>query len=239
MDNNRPMTPDDIEITRFINTIFNNMYIKNKEQYDIFDVCVTLHKHSQKIDCINDMLISNIVKNLFKTIKTENIWKVFIILYTLAELSSDKISLFYQYNIYNECKKHNIYNWNDAKIIIQNKMNKLKSYNNVEDISNIFIGYLFVGIESMAYYGDKNFSLYESELAIYEWITGFGNFVEYNNSVSVLFDSIEFHFLRDEIMNKFILLLSIFYKVDFSNSKNTNGTYDWEYISEVVCSELL
>lgn len=236
MEKNSSMTPDDIKITMFVNTIFKNMCIENKEQYNIFDVCDTLHKHSQKIHCINDMLISSTVKKLFQTIKTENIWKVIIILYTLAELSSDRISLFYQFNIYNECKKHNIYNWNDAKIIL---LNKLKVYDNVEDISNVFVGYLFVGIESMVYCGDKHFSLYESELAIYEWITGFGNFIEYNNSVSVLFDSIDSYFLRDEIMDKFILLLTIFYKVNFSNSKNTDETYDWEYISELLCLELL
>lgn len=236
MEKNSSMTPDDIKITMFVNMIFKNMCIENKEQYNIFDVCDTLHKHSQKIDCINDMLISSTVKNLFQTIKTENIWKVIILLYTLAELSSDRISLFYQFDIYNECKKHNIYNWNDAKIIL---LNKLKVYDNVEDISNVFVGYLFVGIESMVYCGDKHFSLYESELAIYEWITGFGNFIEYNNSVSVLFDSIDSYFLRDEIMDKFILLLTIFYKINFSNTKNTDETYDWEYISELLCLELL
>jgi hypothetical protein len=239
MYNNKIMTPDDIKITIFINTIFNKMNIKSKEQYDIFDVCDTLHKNSQKIDSINDMLISEIVKNLFKTIETENIWKVFIILSVLAELSSDNIGIYYQYNIYDECKKQNIYNWNDTKIALQNSINKLEANSCIEKTSELFIGYLFVGIESMAYYGNKNFSLIQSELAIYEWITGFGNFVEYNNSISILFDTINSFALRDAIMDNFINILSVFYKVDFKDCKNIDETYNWEKVSEIVSSGLL
>jgi len=230
---------DDANITKLINIIFNKMDLERQEQYNITDVCSILNDNSCKINNINNIDISYIVQDLFKVIKTENIWKIFIILNILAEYSSDRIDIYYKYNIYDECKKHNIYNWNDAKILLQNSINKLEVNSCIEKTSEFFIGYLFVGIESMAYYGNKNFNLIESELAIYEWITGFGNFVEYNNSINILFDTINSFALRDAIMDNFINILSIFYKVDFKNCKNIDETYNWEKVSEIVSSGLL
>jgi len=229
---------DNANISDLITIIFNKMDFEKKEQYNILEVCEILYNNSYKINNIDNIDISHIVQDLFKIIKTEEIWKVFIILYSLAELSSDRISIFYQNNIYDECKKHNIYNWNDAKISLQN-IDKVEVNHSIEKISELFIGYLFVGIESMAYNGNKNFNLVQSELAIYEWITGFGNFIEYNNSISILFDTINSFALRDAIMDKFINILSIFYKVDFKNCKNIDETYNWEQVSEIVSSELL
>jgi hypothetical protein len=231
--------PDDINIMIFIHIILNKMNINNRKQYDFFEVCNILYKHSHKIDNINNIDISDTVENLFKTIKTENIWKIFVILNILAELSSERVDIFYQYNIYFECKKHNIYNWNDAKISLKDNIDKMTTKSDIEKVSNIFIGYLFAGIESMAYYGNKDFSLYQSESAINEWITGFGNFVEYNNSISILFDDIDSYPLRDEIMDKFKSLLILFYKVELNTCKNKDETYNWEQVSEIVCSGLL
>jgi len=243
---NEQFIEDDVKIIKLLNIIFNKMNIDTKiiKGYDFFEVCSILSLNSNKINYLNNSDISDIVKNIFEIISSKNIWKIFVILYILSELSSDEIDIYYKYNIYTECKKQNINNWNEANITLKNSIVGLDFSNNINDedveiISDIFIGYLFIGIETMAYYGDQNFSLSESEYGINEFITGFGNCIEYNNSVSINFDIIESYYLLDTISDKFINLLAIFYRVDFKDHQNSDETYNWEKIAETVGSGML
>lgn len=229
----------DNSILRLANIIFKKMNIEKEESYDILEIYNILYSNSHMINNISNNDISKTVEELFKVVKIENSWKVFVLLYYLAELSSDRISIFYEYNIYEECVRNKIYSSSEAKKLFKENILNIGTIDNIDNISDIFIGYLFMGIESMAYYGTEKFSLLLSEIEITEWITGFGNFVEYNNSISKLFKDINSYHLLDEIMDKFIFLLSSFYRVDLQNSKNIDQTYNWEQVSETVCSGLL
>lgn len=226
-------------ITELVDIIFKKMDIEKEKSYDILEVCSILSINSHKINNITNQDISKRIREIFKFSKIKNTWKVFVLLHYLAELSLDRISILYEYSIYEECIKNNIDSSSEAKKLLKENILNIETTSKIDNISDFFIGCLFMGIESMAYYGTENFSLYHSETEITEWITGFGNFVEYNNSISKLFEDIDSYCLLDEIMDKFIFLLSSFYKVDFENMKNIDQTYNWKQISETVCNELL
>lgn len=231
---------------RIINFCLLKLNLINSHEKNInFDkLCVLLCEISMidENSCDAQELFFRIEKLLLKKSSYHNIWKVFLILIPLSKLCNVDIGYLVGKNSIKLCLAYNVKTEEDIYNVLKLKTKKLYSAENdkeIDTVSDSIITSFLIAIELMSYDGSKEFNLYYSENIIFTWVTGFGNYLEYDNKISDCISEIGCGYKNDEILLKLFLLLRIIYDINIDDYKNEDEIFNWEKVSENISMQIL
>lgn len=233
----------DFSISRIINFCLLNFKF-NKRNERIQNLYTTLSDISKDDNNIEDKeeFFHKIEKILLKRYYKHDIWKVIVILIPLSRLCNVDIRYLMGTNIAKLSKKYELETEEDIYKILNLATQKLKVTDNdyeIDKLSDLIVTCILLVLELSSFNGTKEFNLNCSENTILIWLTGYGNYLKYDNKVSSSMEIINCGYKYDEIMNKLFLILKVVYDIKVENYKDIDDEFNWERVSEEIFSQLL
>ena len=233
----------DFSISRIINFCLLNFKF-NKRNERIQNLYTTLSDISKDDNNIEDKeeFFHKIEKILLKRYYKHDIWKVIVILIPLSRLCNVDIRYLIGTNIVKLSKKYELETEEDIYKILNLATQKLKATDNdyeIDKLSDLIVTCILLVLELSSFNGTKEFNLNCSENTILIWLTGYGNYLKYDNKVSSSMEIINCGYKYDEIMNKLFLILEVVYDIKVENYKDIDDEFNWERVSEEIFSQLL
>lgn len=131
----------------------------------------------------------------------------------------------------------------NVQTVMEDLINKLKSLkltneSSNEDIENAVdyaMGSFFIAINLAVNSGLDD----SGEEIIYDWVTAFGNFPGYDNSLCELFEDLPDEF-GSSLLDYFVEFIQIQYDMDINDDRflEDGGAQDWEEVAEYIFSEI-
>ncbi|MDD3007546.1 MAG: hypothetical protein RBR70_11775 [Arcobacter sp.] len=237
---------NDSNIVRIINFCllkleFNN---QNKKITNLNTFYSFLYSISRDENNIKDKeeFFYRIEKILLKKYHKHDIWKVIVILIPLSRLCNVDIGYLIGTNIIKLSKKYNLETERDIYNILNLATQKLKVTDNdyeIDKLSDLIVTCILLVLELSSFNGRKEFDLNCSENTILIWLTGYGNYLKYDNKISSCMEIINCGYKYDEIMDKLFLILKVVYDIEVENYKDINEEFNWERISEEIFLRIL
>jgi hypothetical protein len=234
----------------FANKLFEKAGVEvkfSKDNYDdIFVICKAISEHEESINSINTKdseELSKIAEKVFADTAVENVWKIALLSKTFEDEGIYDISTPEVNDILEQCEAR-VAKWEDAISLLSKGMDSRDITDDAPDekidkASDFAIGCFFLAIEAAAYTGQDNFDLDAAEEGVKAWVTGYGNSFEYDEPVGGIIDEIDNYNLKDEIMEKFINFIGLYYGALVDDFENDDETTNWEQVSEQVGSAIL
>lgn len=235
----------------FVNKLFEksgvNVKFSEENYYDVFTICSAISEHEESINSINTKdfeELSKMAEKFMADTTVENVWKLALLSKTLDDEGVyDIISISEVNDILEQCEV-SIVKWEDAIPILSKGIADMEitddiSSEKIDKASDFSTGCLFLAIEAAAYTGQDDFDLSDAEEGIKAWVTGYGNSFEYDEPVGGIIDEIDNYNLKDEIVEKFINFINMFYGVDINDLKDDDDTTNWEQVAEQVGEAIL
>lgn len=210
-----------------LNTFYNFLYSISRDENNIKD---------------KEEFFYRIEKILLKKYHKHDIWKVIVILIPLSRLCNVDIGYLIGTNIIKLSKKYNLETEEDIYNILNLATQKLRDTKNeyeIDSLSDLIASCILLVFELSSFNGRKEFDLNCSENTILIWLTGYGNYLKYNNKISSSMEIINCGYKYDEIMNKLFLILKVAYDIKVENYKDINEEFNWERISEDIFLQIL
>lgn len=214
------------EITN-LNTFYNFLYSISIDENNIKD---------------KEKFFYRIEKILLKKYHKHDIWKVIAILIPLSRLCNVDIGYLIGTNIIKLSKKYSLETEEDIYNILNLATQKLKVTGNdykIDKLSDLIVSCILLVLELSSFNGRKEFDLNCSENTIAIWLTGYGNYLKYDNKVSSCMKIVNCGYKYDEIMDKLFLILKVVYNIEIENYKDINEEFNWERISEEIFLQIL